>query len=341
MCPSRRPSQAWQLELQIQFQIGTLVAIMRREIPVLLFLVTIVATVGAVQVLVAQQAEHVWTVAELFQRNIGTQEQQRTQFPPHRIVGNLYYVGTESLSSFVVDTPEGDILIDTTYEVNVPVIQDSMSKLGLKFSNIKIILGSHAHADHQEADAMVAEMTGAKAMAMAEDIPDLQRMRTPSGKARPSYQVLHDGDEVKLGGMTLVAHLTPGHTHGCTTWTMKVQEAGEAHNAVIIGSMGVNSGTRLFANAALTPVGEEYVRGFKAMHALSGDVPLGSHPAMHGLAEKYKKLSAGGVLLIPGTIYVPNPYIDPRGYLTELNIEETAFNTELNDQKKAAAPAAR
>jgi metallo-beta-lactamase class B len=246
----------------------------------------------------------------------------------------------------VVDTPEGDILIDSTYEVNVPVIQDSMSKLGLKFNNIKIVLGSHAHGDHQEADAMVAEMTGARALALAEDIPDLQRMRTPSGKARPMYQVLHDGDEVKLGGMTLVAHLTPGHTHGCTTWTMRVQENGETHNVVIIGSMGVNTGTRLWTNGALTPIGGEYVRGFKAMHALSGDVPLGSHPAMHGLVEKYKKLSGSGFSVVPGTINVPNPYIDPKGYLTELNIEETAFNIELESQKAAAtgttpAPVAR
>jgi len=283
----------------------------------------------------AQQADHIWTVAELFQRNVGSQAQQRTAFPPHRIIGNLYYVGTESLSTFVVDTPEGIILIDSTYESNVPVIQDSMSKLGLKFSNIKIIIGSHAHGDHQEADAMIAEMTGAKAMALAEDIPDLQRMRTPSGKARPAYQVLHDGDEVKLGGMTLVAHLTPGHTHGCTTWTMKVQENGETHNVIIIGSMGVNAGTRLFANGALNALGEEYVRGFKAMHTLSGDVPLGSHPAMHLMAEKYKKLAA------LGTAKGPNPYIDPNGYLNELNIEENGFNVELASQVKAAAPAAR
>jgi len=312
--------------LQIEFQIDTLVAIMRTKLFVLLL------------ILLAQQAaDHVWTVSELFTRNIGTNAQQRTQFPPHRIIGNLYYVGTESLSTFVVDTPEGAILIDTTYEANVPVIQDSMSKLGLKFSNIKIIVGSHAHGDHQEADAMVAEMTGAKAMAMAEDIPDLQRMRTPSGKARPMYQVLHDGDEVKLGGMTLVAHLTPGHTHGCTTWTMKVQENGETHNVVIIGSMGVNANTRLYANGALTPLGEEYARGFKAMHALSGDVPLGSHPAMHGLAEKYKKLSGSGLAGFSGALLVPNPYIDPTGYLKELNIEETAYNIELESQKKAAA----
>ena len=111
---------------------------------------------------------------------------------------------------------------------------------------------------------------------------------------------------------------------------MRVQENGETHNVIIIGSMGVNAGTRLFANGALNALGEEYMRGFKAMHTLSGDVPLGSHPAMHGLVEKYKKLSGSA-----------NPYIDPKGYLTELNIEETAFNIELENQKKAAAPVAR
>src|SRR5262249_36721168 len=140
------------------------------------------------------------------------------------------------------------------------------------------------------------------------------------------YQPLRDGDEVKLGGAALVAHLTPGHTRGCTTWTMRVQENGQTHNVVIIGSMGVNNGTRLWASGALTSAGEEYLRGFKAMHTLSGDVPLGSHPAMHGMAEKYKKLNAG-----------VNPYIDPAGYTRELSIEETAFNMELENQKKAPA----
>ncbi len=299
----------------------------------LFVLLVVAATFGAAPRLLAQQADHIWTVAELFRRNVGSQAQQRTAFPPHRIIGNLYYVGTESLSTFVVDTPEGVILIDSTYEANVPVIQASMAKLGLKFSDIKIVLGSHAHGDHQEADAMIAEMTGAKAMALAEDIPALQTMRTPSGKARPAYQVLHDGDQVTLGGTTLVAHLTPGHTRGCTTWTMKVQDDGEMHNVIIIGSMGVNAGTRLFANGSLNTLGEEYVRGFQAMHALSGDVPLGSHPAMHGMAEKYKKLAA------LGPAKGPNPYIDPTGYLTELNIEENGFNVELATQVKAAATA--
>src|SRR5215472_1084653 len=117
-------------------------------------------------------------------RNMGTPEDQTTAFPPHKIIGNLYYVGTRTLSSFLVATPEGNILIDSTYERNVPVIRKSVEQLGFKFSDVKILLGSHAHGDHQEGDAMVKELTGAQVMAMAEDVPALEKMM-PGGKAHP------------------------------------------------------------------------------------------------------------------------------------------------------------
>src|ERR1700752_1673438 len=110
---------------------------------------------------------------DLFRRNIGTREQLNKQFPPHKIVGNLYYVGTESLGSFLIVTPEGNILINSDYEATVPVIRDSVEKLGFRFADTKILLGSHAHADHMEGDAMVKELTGAKLMAMEQDIPAL------------------------------------------------------------------------------------------------------------------------------------------------------------------------
>ena len=145
----------------------------------------------------------------------------------------------KTLGSFLVVTPAGNILIDSTYEVNVPVIRKSIEDLGFKFSDTKILLGSHAHADHQEGDAMVKELTGAQVMAMAEDVPALQKMM-PGGKPHPIDRVLHDGDQVTLGGTTLVAHLTPGHTHGDTTWSLKVQDSGKTYDVVIIGSMGFN-----------------------------------------------------------------------------------------------------
>src|SRR5215475_13178006 len=144
-------------------------------------------------VLTAQQPAKVWTIQELFTRNVGSTEQQNKQFPPHKIIGNVYYVGTDSLSSFLITTPQGHILINSIYERNVPTIQDSMKKLGFKFEDIKILLGSHAHGDHQEGDGLVAKLTGAQVMAMAEDIPSLQNMRSPGGVTRPMYEVLHDG----------------------------------------------------------------------------------------------------------------------------------------------------
>ena len=277
------------------------------------------ATLGAT--LIWAQTK-VWTTRELFNRNIGTKEQQTKQFPPHKIIGNMYYVGTETLGSFLVVTPAGNILIDSTYEVNVPVIRKSIEDLGFKFSDTKILLGSHAHGDHQEGDAMVKELTSAQVMAMAEDVPALQKMK-PGGKPHPIDRVLHDGDQVALGGTILVAHLTPGHTHGDTTWSLKVQDSGKTYDVVIIGSMGFNgTAQQLLSNPALVA---EYEQGFRVMHSLACDVPLGSHPAMYSLVEKYAKLGNG-----------PNPFIDPEGYKNEVAIEEGAYRALLTT---SAAPA--
>ena len=136
---------------------------------------------------------HTFTQQSLFQRNIGAPDDQTAQFPPHKVIGNLYYVGTKSLSAFLVVTPQGNILINSTYERNVPTIQKSVEQLGFKFSDIKILLGSHAHGDHQEGDALVKQLTGAQVMAMAEDVPALQAMK-PGGKEHPIDKVLHDGE---------------------------------------------------------------------------------------------------------------------------------------------------
>jgi len=175
---------------------------------------------AAASLVLAQQTPRVLTIQDLFTRNVGNTEQQNKQFPPHKIIGNVYYVGTESLSSFLVTTPQGHILINSIFERNIPTIQDSVHKLGFKFEDIKILLGSHAHGDHQEGDGLVTKLTGARAMAMSEDIPLLQTMRSPGGVPRPNYEVLHDGSQVQLGNVTLTAHHAPGHTPGCTTWTM-------------------------------------------------------------------------------------------------------------------------
>jgi metallo-beta-lactamase class B len=280
----------------------------------------------------AQQPGPVWTQEEMFRRNVGTREDQMTPFTPHKVIGNIYYVGTRSLASFLIATTEGHILINTNYEAGVPGLKDSVEKLGFKFGDIKIILGSHAHGDHMEGDALVKEMTGAQVQAMAEDVPALERMR-PAGKTHPIDRILHDGDRVILGGTTLIARLTPGHTKGCTTWTTTVQENGRPRSVVIIGSMGSNPGFQFVNNKENPSIADEYKQGFRVLRSLKPDVPLASHPAMYNMAAKFarRSLGEGG----------PNPFIDPAGYTAELDTVEGLFLQVLAAQQKAAADANR
>jgi metallo-beta-lactamase class B len=267
-----------------------------------------------------------FTQLALFQRNTGGPDDMTTAFPPHKVIGNIYYVGTKSLAVFLITTPQGHILINSTYERNVPLIQKSVEQLGFKFSDIKILLGSHAHGDHQEGDAAVKSLTGAQVMAMAEDVPALEAMK-PGGKVHPIDKVLHDGETVSLGGTTLVAHLTPGHTRGCTTWTMKAREAGKDYDVVIIGSFGTNPGFKLVNNAEIPGIADEFTRSFKVARSRHADVPLGSHPGMYNMEQKYARIKAGG----------PNPFIDPAGYTHEVDLAEAMFRAVLAEQSKAAA----
>jgi metallo-beta-lactamase class B len=161
---------------------------------------------------------------------------------------------------------------------------------------------------------------------MQEDIPALLKI-TPGGKPQVVDRILHDGDEVSLGGTTLVAHLTPGHTRGCTSWSTKIQDGGKSYNVVIIGSIGVNPGYQLVDNKDVPHIADEYMHSFAVLRSLPCDIPLGSHPGMFNMAEKYAKLGKS----------VTNPFIDPEGYKKEIEINETAFNNRRAEQMKAAA----
>jgi metallo-beta-lactamase class B len=259
-----------------------------------------------------------YTPRSIVERNMRSEADQTGQFPPHKIIGNIYYVGTHTLSSFLIVTPQGNILIDSTWERNVRTIEKSVKQLGFKFSDVKILLANHAHGDHQEGDALVKELTGAQVMVMAEDVPALKAIK-PSGKEHPIDKVLHDGDTVKLGGTTLVAHLTAGHTRGCTTWTTTAQEGGKTYNVVF--------GCSLRAPVPLTPpIIAEFNRSFKVVRALPCDVLLGDHPAEYNLDEKYAKVRKGG----------PNPFIDAASCRQEADMEEAMFHAILNEQQKSA-----
>ena len=262
--------------------------------------------------------ERTYTPRSILTRNMGTAEDQTVQFAPHRIIGNIYYVGTRTLSSFLVVTPQGNILVNSTYERNVHTIEKSVQQLGFKFSDIKILLGTHAHGDHQEGDALIKELTGAQVMAMAEDVPALKEIK-PGGKDHPVDRTLRDGESVTLGDTTLVAHLTPGHTRGCTTWTTKTEEAGQAYDVVI--------GCSLRPPAMITPaIVDEFNRSFKLVRSLLCDVPLGDHPAQYNMEEKYVKVQLSGA----------NPFIDRTGCNLEADIEDAMFKAILEEQRRAA-----
>jgi metallo-beta-lactamase class B len=259
-------------------------------------------------------------------------------FPPFRIAGNLYYVGSRDLASYLIATPEGNILINSSFEASVPMIKASIEKLGFKFSDTKILLISHAHGDHDAGSAMIKEATGATYMVMAGDVPSVES----GGKIDPVYgvrasasyqptkvdRVLHDRDTVKLGGTVLVAHLTPGHTKGCTTWTMKVTEAGKSYNVVIVGSPNVNKGYPLVKNAAYPNIAQDYERMWRVLKSLPCDIFLGAHGEYFGLEEKYPLLKEGS----------PNPFVDPSGYRMYIVEKEKAFHAELARQKAASTP---
>ena len=254
-------------------------------------------------------------------------EQDRTQdrvaFPAHKMIGNIYYVGTGTLNSYLITTPQGHILINTNFEDTVPLLRASVEKLGFTLTDIKIILGSHAHGDHMQADAIVKELTGgATVMAMEQDVPALKAMKAPSGKAHPIDRVLKDGEQVTLGSTTLTAHLTPGHTRGCTTWTMRIQDGGRTHE-VLIACGGLQEDARLVNNKNYPEIADDFGRSIKKFKTLPAEVFLGAHSWFFDLAGKYKRL--GGAT---------NPYIDPAGYKAWVDNMEKNYNTSLAEQKR-------
>src|SRR5437762_10889547 len=178
-------------------------------------------------------------------------------FPAHRVIGNVYYVGSQALASYLITTPDGHILINSSFEETVPLIRVAVESLGFKLRDVKILLASHAHSDHVAGHALLQELTGAKVFVMEGDDAPIadggsgQYLYTDSRwKPCAVDRVLKDGDEVKLGGVTLTARQTPGHTRGCTTWTWRETAGDKQYDVVVIGSTNVNPGYRLVGNQA-------------------------------------------------------------------------------------------
>lgn len=256
-----------------------------------------------------------------------------TPFPPHRIIGNVYYVGSKDLASYLITTPQGHILINSSLRTSPQQIRKSVEQLGFHFSDIKILLISHAHFDHCAGSALIKQLTGAKYMVMDADVPtvedggrsDFQYGKSPDMLYPPAKvdRILHDRDEVRLGNVVLVAHITPGHTKGCTTWTLKVADNGKTYNVVIVGSPNVNPGYKLVNNAQYPQIAQDYEHTFQTLKSLPCDVFLGAHGGYYGMQEKFARIKTGG----------PNPFIDPEGYKSYVSDREQAFYAELKKQQ--------
>jgi metallo-beta-lactamase class B len=258
-----------------------------------------------------------------------------TPIAPFRIAANVYYVGSKDLASYLIVTPQGDILINSSLPESVPLIRDSVEKLGFHFTDIKILLISHSHWDHDAGSAEVIKETGAKYMVMDGDVSvvesggatDFAYSASPYPKAKVD-RVLHDGEEVKIGGTVLVAHKTAGHTRGCTTWTLKVSEDGRPLNVVIVGSWNVNPGFRLVDQpgqpASYPGIAADYRRTFLVLKALPCDVFLGAHGAYFDMLGKLERVKSGAKELV---------WVDPVGYQAAVAEREQAFETELKRQE--------
>ncbi len=259
-------------------------------------------------------------------------------YPAFTIAGNLHWVGSKDLASYLITTPQGHILINSSLVANVPMIRTSVEQLGFKFTDIKILLLSHSHWDHAAGSAPLKEQSGAALYVMDADVAVVESggrsdffYGTSPGSLYPPAKVdriLHDGEEVKLGGSTLVAHLTPGHTPGCTTWTMTVTDAGKKLNAVIIGSPNANNGYQLVNNPRYPAIADDFAKTFRVLKSLPCDLFLGAHGAYFDMIAKHAKQKPGA----------PNPFIDPAGYHAYIANREAAVTTELAKQRAEATP---
>lgn len=252
-------------------------------------------------------------------------------FPPHHVIGNIYYVGSNGIAQFLITTPAGHILLDSGFEASVPRLRERIQTLGFQFTDVKVLLTSHAHIDHVQAHALVRQLTGAQVVASAADA----RFVASGGKGEPVFdgvyswtpcpvdRIVNEGDRVSLGGTTLVAHLTPGHTMGATTWTMQVLDGGRTLDVVFFPSANINPGVRLVGNARYPAIADDFTRSFATWRALPCDVFLGVHGAFYGMEEKYRRLDRGG----------GNPFIDPAGYRRLLDEAEERFHAQLASER--------
>jgi metallo-beta-lactamase class B len=249
--------------------------------------------------------------------------------PPFHIIGNIYYVGASDITSYLIVTPAGDILLDGGFVETAPQIEANIQKLGFKLKDVKFILNSHAHLDHAGGISEMKHATGAKFVAMDQDVAALT-----AGTAFPAAmpdRVIHDNDTVTVGAVTMTAHLTPGHTRGCTTWTTVARDGVKRYNVVFVGSATVLPNYKLIdlpnAPATYPGIQADYEKTFRVLRSLPCDVFLASHGSFYSLVDKRSVMSKNSA---------QNPFIDPWGYQAYILRAEAAFQKELQNEQSPA-----
>ncbi len=253
---------------------------------------------------------------------------------PFRIIGNVHYVGTAELASYLITSEEGHILLDTPCEGETPLVLESIRKLGFDPKDIKILLNSQAHYDHTGGLRAIRELSGARIMAGARDAELLGRGgrgdfafgdRYPFPPV-PVDRKLKDGDEITLGGVTLVARLTPGHTRGATSYVTRVEEDGRSYQVVFAGSLTVNEGVRLASPPSYEGIAEDYQRSIELLESLAPDVFLAAHGGFFGLRAKADRLRKSAA---------PNPFVGGDEYAKWLARMKGAFQDQLARDRAA------
>lgn len=272
------------------------------------------------------------TTSIFAQKSEGDRAMNR-EVEPFKIIGNIYYVGASDVTSYLITTPKGHILIDAGFEETVPQIKTNVAKLGFKLEDVKILLINHAHYDHCGGLAEMKKLTGAKLYASPPDASVLE----DGGKSDFRFggdeafrfapvkvdKILKDGQEINLGGTTLKTYFTFGHTKGATSWTTDVKENGKNYKVVFMSSVTTLDYT-FVDNEKYPNIAEDFTKTYQRLKAINADVFLASHGGFFDLLEKAEKLRAGAKI---------NPFIDPNGYQRFVARMEKAFQDKLKAGK--------
>jgi metallo-beta-lactamase class B len=250
-------------------------------------------------------------------------------FPPFRMIGNIFWVGSYDLSTYLITTPQGNILINTGVGDTAKQIKASVEQLGFKLTDTKILAATHGHFDHVAGLAELKRMTGARLVASEGDkellesggAADFRFGDTPGARFEPVKvdQTFKDGDDISLGGTVLTAHHHPGHTKGATSFTVNVQEAGKTYRVIIANMGSINPGVTVSGMAKYPGIAQDYARTFRAQKDMSIDIWLASHAGQFRMHEKYK----------PGDAFNPERFVDPAGFKAAVQQLEKAYLDQL------------